>query len=179
MVQQYISFVKELKEKTGYIERRYWPPSRSQHELVMRLASQNDIDTSQLQDVLKYKESCEAFIAKYKKVYTTVGECPECKKAGRAGEIKEYDTFFGCTNFKQGCGFKLWKNPINKMFTTFKKPQGHNELFSMIKTILEGDSVIVENLISSQGNVFSGRFVIEKENNYWNLKMKFTKGRRK
>lgn len=178
MINQYIGLMDELKKEIGFIGREYWPPSRSQHELVLRLAQQNNVAEADIEEVLKYKVQCEAFINKYKRVYETVGECPECKANGRTGEVKDYDNFFGCVNFKKGCGFKLWKNSINKMFTTFKRPQSNDDLFNIIHNALEGNTVVVEDLVSKQGNVFPGKFVIEKENQYWNLKMKFTrKGR--
>ncbi len=43
----------------------------------------------------------------------TLGTCPKCKQ----GQIVEGKKAFGCTNYKNGCDFTIWKEIAHKTIT--------------------------------------------------------------
>lgn len=73
--------------------------------------------------------------------------CPLCSK----GEIKEDARAFGCTNWKDGCKFTVWKN-------------GSKITVDVIKRIIEtGESGKIEGLKSKSGSSYSANLKLDKE----------------
>lgn len=79
-----------------------------------------------------------------------VGICPRCKEPVIEGKVG-----YGCTGWKKGCKFVLWKNPKGAVFKdiTITKAKA--------KKLLAGEKVKFENLYSSNNkNSFTGYLVM-------------------
>ena len=74
---------------------------------------------------------------------TVIGTCPRC-----GGEIREGKTGYGCSNWKEGCKFVIWKKPKADIFknVTISAEQA--------KTLLEGKSVLMNRLINKSDKEF-------------------------
>ncbi|MEC5425197.1 DNA topoisomerase [Virgibacillus sp. C22-A2] len=95
-----------------------------------------------------------------------LGKCPIC----RSGVI-EGQKGFGCSNWKSGCKFVIWKN--DKFLATMKKKPSK----TMVKSLLKNGVVTVKGLTSKKGNKFNANMRYEKnqDNNFFSWKMEFTK----
>ncbi|WP_100404864.1 type IA DNA topoisomerase [Bacillus solitudinis] len=101
-----------------------------------------------------------------KKSLEVLGKCPLC------GEIIiEGKKGFGCSGWKKGCKFVIWKN--DKFLASMKKKPTK----TMVKTLLKFGSVTVKGLTSKKGNKFDAILRYEKspDNDYFNWKMEFKK----
>ena len=93
-----------------------------------------------------------------------VGKCPICGNA-----VIEGSKGFGCTNWKNGCKYTIWKD--DKFIASFGKTVSKE----MVKLLLQNGKVGFRNLKSKKGNTFSAYFRYEKneENGYFNWKIEF------
>jgi DNA topoisomerase-3 len=96
-----------------------------------------------------------------------LGKCPVCGNA-----IIEGSKGYGCSNWKNGCKFVIWKN--DKFLAAMKKKPTQ----TMVKTLLKEGSVTVKGLTSKKGNKFDAKLRYEKnaDNDYFSWKMEFLKG---
>lgn len=86
-----------------------------------------------------------------------IGKCPEC---GR--NVVEYSKAFGCSGYKEGCKFALWKED------RFLGSMGKKMTASMAKKFLSRKPVLVKGLKSKTGKVFDAHIELIKNNNgYW------------
>ena len=94
----------------------------------------------------------------------SLGECPEC-----GNPIIEGSKGFGCSNWKNGCKFTIWKD--DKYITSFGKTVSKE----MVQLLLKNGKVGFRNLKSKKGNTFSAYFRYEKnkETGYYNWKLEF------
>ena len=93
-----------------------------------------------------------------------LGDCPICKSP-----VIEGKKGFGCSNWKNGCKFVIWKD--DKYLHAFgKKPTK-----TMIKKLLKNGSAEVKGLKSKSGNKFDALFRYEKnpDNDYFSWKLEF------
>jgi DNA topoisomerase-3 len=95
-----------------------------------------------------------------------LGKCPLCGNG-----IIEGKKGFGCSNWKNGCKFVIWKN--DKFLATMKKKPSK----TMIKKLLKDGVVTVKGLTSKKGNKFDANLRYEKksDNEYFSWKMEFSK----
>ncbi|MFZ3579501.1 DNA topoisomerase [Virgibacillus sp. DJP39] len=95
-----------------------------------------------------------------------LGKCPQCE-----GMIIEGRKGFGCTNWKSGCKFVIWKN--DKYLATMKKKPTK----TMVKSLLSSGNAFVKGLASKKGNKFDAYLRYEKNpaNDYFSWKMEFKK----
>lgn len=93
-----------------------------------------------------------------------LGKCPVCRH-----DIVEGKKGFGCSNWKSGCKFVIWKN--DKFLATFKKKPTK----TMVKILLKNGVVQAKGLTSKNGNKFSANLRYEKNenNDYFSWKMEF------
>lgn len=105
-------------------------------------------------------------VTRGRKLNEFMGKCPVCGHA-----VIEGKKGFGCSNWKNGCKFVIWKN--DKFLATMKKKPTK----TMVKTLLKNGVVTVKGLTSKQGNKFDAQMRYEKnaENDYFSWKMEFTK----
>lgn len=93
-----------------------------------------------------------------------LGPCPVC-----GNPVVESEKSFGCSNWKNGCKFTIWKN--DKYITSFGKKVSKE----MVELLLKNGKVGFRNLKSKKGNTFSAYFRYEKneDTGYFNWKIEF------
>ncbi|QGU95301.1 type IA DNA topoisomerase [Clostridium bovifaecis] len=94
----------------------------------------------------------------------SLGNCPTC-----GNPVIEGKKAFGCSNWKNGCRFTIWKD--DKYIESFGKKVSKD----MVRILLEKGRVGFRNLKSKKGNVFSAYFRYEREEGtgYYRWKMEF------
>lgn len=85
---------------------------------------------------------------------TMIGVCPEC-----GNPVVETPKTFGCSNWKNGCKFAIWKN--DKYINTLGKEVSED----MVKILLKNGKVGFKRLKGKNGNFFSAYFHYEKDDN--------------
>ncbi|WP_243298439.1 type IA DNA topoisomerase [Bacillus litorisediminis] len=110
------------------------------------------------QDITIHQVSSE------KKLNEALGNCPVC-----GSKVLEGSKGFGCSNWKNGCKFVIWKN--DKFLATMKKKATK----SMVKSILTNQVAFVKGLTSKSGKKFNAYLRYEKnpEQDYFSWKMEF------
>ncbi|AXI08914.1 DNA topoisomerase III [Oceanobacillus zhaokaii] len=93
-----------------------------------------------------------------------LGTCPQC-----GGKIIEGYKGFGCSNWKKGCKFTIWKN--DKYLATMRKKPTK----TMVKQLLSNKKAYVKGLTSKKGKKFNAYLSYEKnpDNAYYSWKMEF------
>ncbi|MFB2348481.1 type IA DNA topoisomerase [Priestia megaterium] len=105
-------------------------------------------------------------VASQHKTNEVMGKCPVCGHG-----VIEGQKGFGCSNWKNGCKFVIWKN--DKFLATMKKKPTK----TMIKALLKNGIAPVKGLTSKKGNKFDANLRYEKnaDNEYFSWKMEFNK----
>lgn len=95
-----------------------------------------------------------------------LGKCPLCNHG-----VIEGTKGYGCSNWRNGCKFVIWKN--DKFLASMKKKPTK----TMVKTLLKNGVVTVKGLISKKGNKFDAHMRYEKnnDNEFFSWKMEFNK----
>ncbi|MFD2043888.1 DNA topoisomerase [Ornithinibacillus salinisoli] len=95
-----------------------------------------------------------------------LGKCPACE-----GNIVEGSKGYGCSNWKKGCTFVIWKNDFY-LRALKKRPTK-----TMVKDLLKNRQAYVKGLTSKQGKKFNAYLQYEKneQNDYYSWKMEFKK----
>lgn len=96
----------------------------------------------------------------------SLGKCPQC-----GNPIIEGQKGFGCSYWKGGCNFVIWKE--DKFLASMKK----RPTKAMVKILLENGVVEVKGFTSKKGNKFDAYLRYEKNpsNDYFSWKMEFKK----
>ncbi|MEM5011717.1 DNA topoisomerase [Niallia taxi] len=99
-----------------------------------------------------------------KRKIENLGKCPVC-----GHQVIEGQKGFGCSNWKQGCKFVIWKN--DKFLAALKKKPTK----TMVKAILKNGSAEVKGLTSKKGNKFDAilKYVKNTDNDYFSWQMDF------
>ena len=94
----------------------------------------------------------------------SIGKCPVC-----GNDIIEGEKGFGCTNWKNGCKYTIWKND------KFIESMGKRVTKEMVKLLLKNGKVGFRNLKSKKGTLFSAylRYEKDEKTGYYNWKMEF------
>jgi DNA topoisomerase III len=103
-------------------------------------------------------------VSNEKKTREVLGKCPLCGHG-----IIEGQKGFGCSNWKNGCKFVIWKN--DKFLASMKKKPTK----TMVKSLLKNGVALVKGLTSKKGNKFDAYLRYEKnpDNEYFSWKMEF------
>jgi DNA topoisomerase-3 len=98
-----------------------------------------------------------------------LGKCPLCSHG-----IIEGTKGYGCSNWRNGCKYVIWKN--DKFLASMKKKPTK----TMVKTLLMNGVVTVKGLTSKKGNKFDANMRYEKnqDNEYFSWKMEFQESKR-
>lgn len=98
------------------------------------------------------------------KTLEVLGNCPLCNSP-----IIEGKKGFGCSNWKSGCKFVIWKED------NYLKAFGKKPTKTMVKKLLKDGVVEVKGLKSKNGNKFDALFRYEKnpDNDYFSWKLEF------
>ncbi|GAB3064374.1 type IA DNA topoisomerase [Virgibacillus ainsalahensis] len=93
-----------------------------------------------------------------------LGKCPQCD-----GKVTDGYKGFGCSNWRKGCKFIIWKN--DKYLATMKKKPTK----TMVKSLLKNKKAYVKGLTSKKGKKFNAYLSYEKDqkNEYYSWKMEF------
>lgn len=125
-----------------------------------------DFTANSVAKIKNEKEVTINQITTEKKQMEVLGKCPICGHG-----IIEGQKGFGCSNWKSGCKFVIWKN--DKFLSTMKKKPTK----TMVKTLLKNGVVTVKGLTSKKGNKFDANLRYEKnpDNEYFSWKIEFIK----
>ncbi|MBU8754126.1 type IA DNA topoisomerase [Priestia megaterium] len=125
-----------------------------------------DFTTNAVETIKNEKEVTINEVASQRKQNEIMGKCPVCGHA-----VIEGQKGFGCSNWKSGCKFVIWKN--DKFLATMKKKPTK----TMVKALLKNGIAPVKGLISKKGNKFDANLRYEKnaDNEYFSWKMEFEK----
>ncbi|USL26469.1 type IA DNA topoisomerase [Priestia megaterium] len=122
--------------------------------------------TKAVETIKNEKEVTINEVASQRKPNEIIGKCPVCGHA-----VIEGQKGFGCSNWKNGCKFVIWKN--DKFLATMKKKPTK----TMVKALLKNGIAPVKGLTSKKGNKFDANLRYEKnaDNEYFSWKMEFEK----
>ncbi|MDZ3952391.1 DNA topoisomerase [Bacillus thuringiensis] len=156
--------VKELfdLEFTGRLEKAL---SDMEKQKVSKEVFLNFIFEFTKKSVIQIKNDRDVFLQPATKITNDVemlGKCPVC-----SGVIVEGMKGFGCTEWRNGCKFVIWKN--DKFLAAMnKKPTK-----TMVKKLLKDGNVLIKGLVSKKGNKFDAIFTYEKNpgSEFFNWKM--------
>ncbi|MEH7474654.1 DNA topoisomerase, partial [Priestia megaterium] len=125
-----------------------------------------DFTTKAVETIKNEKEVTINEVASQRKSNEIIGKCPVCGHA-----VIEGQKGFGCSNWKNGCKFVIWKN--DKFLATMKKKPTK----TMVKALLKNGIAPVKGLTSKKGNKFDAKLRYEKnaDNEYFSWKMEFEK----
>ena len=93
-----------------------------------------------------------------------IGKCPIC-----GNPVIEGTKGYGCTNWRNGCKFTIWKND------KFIAALGKKVSKEMVELLLKNGKVVFRNIKSKKGTTYSAylRYVKDDETGYFNWKMEF------
>ena len=153
-------------EFTGRLEKSLYDIEKghvNKHEFLQRIFS---FTTNSVEIIKADQAGIIHEIATERKTNEFIGKCPVCGHA-----VIEGKKGFGCSNWKSGCKFVIWKN--DKFLATMKKKPTK----TMVKSLLKNGVVTVKGLTSKKGNKFDAQMRYEKnqENDYFGWKMEFMK----
>ena len=96
----------------------------------------------------------------------SVGVCPIC-----GNPVVENEKGFGCTNWKNGCNFTIWKND------KFIASLGKKVTKQMVELLLKNGKVGFRNLKSKKGTMYSAylKYVRDDKTGYYKWEMEFIK----
>jgi DNA topoisomerase III len=126
-----------------------------------------DFTTKAVHTIKNEKDIIINEVTSEKKSIEALGKCPACN----LGSIIEGQKGYGCSNWKNGCKFVIWKN--DKFLAALKKKPSK----TMVKMLLKNGIATVKGLTSKKGNKFDANLRYEKnpENEYYSWKMEFLK----
>ncbi|WP_077622257.1 type IA DNA topoisomerase [Sediminibacillus massiliensis] len=95
-----------------------------------------------------------------------LGKCPQC-----GHKIIEGKKGFGCSNWKMGCKYVIWKN--DKFLASMRKKANK----TMVKSLLKNGKAYVKGLTSKKGKKFNAylRYKKNEDNDYYSWEMEFKK----
>lgn len=117
-----------------------------------------------VEDIKKDTAMLKSFKVELPEGTESIGKCPVC-----GNDIIEGEKGFGCTNWKNGCKYTIWKND------KFIESMGKKVTKEMVKLLLKNGKVGFRNLKSKKGTLFSAylRYEKDEKTGYYNWKMEF------
>lgn len=154
-----LEFTGRLEKSLSDIEKRTF----SKKEFLQLIF---DFTTKSVEIIKNEKEITINEVATEHKTNEVMGKCPLCGHA-----VIEGQKGFGCSNWKNGCKFVIWKN--DKFLAAMKKKPTK----TMVKALLKSGVAPVKGLTSKKGNKFDAILKYEKnvDNDYFSWKMEFEK----
>jgi len=158
--------VKELLdlEYTGKLEKTLSDIEKGKFKKDDFLSMIRDFTVEAVEDIKKDTSMLKNFKVDLPEGAESLGKCPIC-----GNDIIEGEKAFGCTNWKNGCNYTIWKD--DKYITSFGKKVSKE----MVQLLLKNGKVGFRNLKSKKGTVFSAYFKYERnpETGYFNWKIEF------
>lgn len=160
--------VKELfdLEFTGRLEKTLLDIEKQKFKKESFLNFIYDFTSKSVNTIKNEKDITLNEVSSEKQQVEVLGKCPECGHG-----IIEGKKGFGCSNWRNGCKFVIWKN--DKFLATMKKKPTK----TMVKMLLKNGVASVKGLTSKNGNKFDAslRYVKNPDNDYFSWKMEFKK----
>lgn len=176
---EYHSLIEELKKKVGFVEREYWPSSEAQAQAVRRIGIKLGLSEDEIETAAKHKAGAETFLKKNVVARTKLGKCPECAMNKKSGDVVATEKAYSCSEYRNGCGFTLWKDRITKQFTMLGYTPLSGGMDEVIKRGLGRNPLYVHDLKGKSG-AFEAAFVIQKDLKWgWQLALSFEKPKTK
>ncbi|OAH52545.1 MULTISPECIES: type IA DNA topoisomerase [Bacillaceae] len=153
-------------EFTGRLEKSLFDIEKRRFSKEEFLQVIFDFTTKSVQTIKSEQEITIKEVVTQRKTNEVLGKCPVCGHG-----VIEGQKGFGCSNWKSGCKFVIWKN--DKFLTAMKKKPTK----TMVKSLLKNGVVKVRGLTSKKGNKFDAMLKYEKnaDNDYFSWKMEFDK----
>ena len=158
--------IKELfdLEFTGRLEKTLFDIEKQKFTKESFLKLIFDFTSKSVETIKNEKDIIINEVASVTKSVEVLGKCPLCGHG-----VIEGQKGYGCSNWKNGCKYVIWKN--DKYLASMKKKPTK----TMVKTLLKNGVVLVKGLTSKKGNKFDALLRYEKnpENEYFSWKMEF------
>ncbi|MDG0029970.1 DNA topoisomerase [Priestia sp. Y58] len=153
-------------EFTGRLEKSLYDIEKKTFTKEQFLQFIFDFTTKSIETIKNEEEVTINEVTIQRKPNEVMGKCPVCGHA-----VIEGQKGFGCSNWKNGCKFVIWKN--DKFLATMKKKPTK----TMVKALLKNGIAPVKGLTSKKGNKFDANLKYEKnaDNEYFSWKMEFNK----
>lgn len=169
-IMEYHERINALKQEVGFIEMDKREPEEWQQIKALKIAEKMGLELGD--EVLKNREKLNKFLLDntQKTEYETLGKCPECKK----GKVRENNSAFGCTEFRNGCKFTLWKKNIYTFFERFGVQVTEAYVLNIIIAALKKEPLLFTGLKSHKGkfDAFIGLKYNKKYSN-WSMNLEF------
>ena len=169
-IMEYHERIQSLKQEIGFVEEELREPEEWQQDKALRIAENMGIELSE--EVLGSREKLNKFLLDNtsKTEYETLGKCPACKK----GKVRENSSAFGCTEFKNGCKFTLWKKNIYTFFERFGVQVTDVYVTNILVAALKKEPLLFTGLKSHKGK-FDAFIGIKESKEYsnWSLNLEF------
>ncbi|MEY8342187.1 type IA DNA topoisomerase [Niallia circulans] len=149
---------------TGRLEKALYDIEKGQFSKQQFLQIISSFTTNAVETIKKEEDIIIQEVTYAKAKTEVLGKCPLCGHA-----VIEGKKGFGCSNWKNGCKYVIWKN--DKFLATMKKKPTK----TMVKALLKNGKAPVKGLISKKGNKFDAIMKYEKnqDNEYFSWKMEF------
>ncbi|CAM5595452.1 putative DNA topoisomerase 1 [Streptomyces afghaniensis 772] [Streptomyces afghaniensis] len=149
---------------TGRLEKTLYDIEKGQFSKQQFLQIISSFTTNAVETIKKEEDIIIQEVTYTKAKTEVLGKCPLCGHA-----VIEGKKGFGCSNWKNGCKYVIWKN--DKFLGTMKKKPTK----TMVKALLKNGKAPVKGLISKKGNKFDAIMKYEKnqDNEYFSWKMEF------
>lgn len=158
--------VKELLDLqyTGRLEKTLSDIEKGKFKKDDFLAMIKDFTVEAVDDIKKDTAMLKNFKVALPEGTESIGKCPVC-----GNDIIEGEKGFGCTNWKNGCKYTIWKND------KFIESMGKKVTKEMVELLLKNGKVGFRNLKSKKGTLFSAylRYEKDEKTGYYNWKMEF------
>lgn len=153
-------------EFTGRLEKSLHDIEKNKFSKKEFLEFIYDFTVKSVEKIKTEKEITISEITSQRNSKEVLGRCPLCKHA-----VIEGQKGFGCSNWKNGCKFVIWKN--DKFLAAMKKKPTK----TMVKLLLKDGVTPVKGLQSKNGNKFAAKLRYEKnpDSDYFSWKMEFEK----
>lgn len=175
LLHQYSELIEALKKKIGFIERDYWTPSEGQVKMATSIAKKLKLSDDEIARIVKHKKSCETFLNENKVKRKKIGKCPACKLLGKEGVVYENEKAFGCSNYKDGCKFTIWKKSVVSTLDRFKQNSDCDMVTNVVTKGLTKAPLLLENLQGPNG-LYNAKLEVEKSLVFgWQLSLKYQK----
>lgn len=151
-------------EFTGRLEKSLFDIEKKNFSKDQFLHLIFDFTTKSVETIKNEKEITIHEVSAQGKTNEVLGKCPLCGHA-----VIEGQKGFGCSNWKNGCKFVIWKN--DKFLATMKKKPTK----TMVKSLLKNGVTTVKGLTGKNGNKFDAKLKYEKnsDNEFFSWKMEF------
>lgn len=171
LIMDYHQRIEALKEHVGFDNVETEEPYEWQVKKALEIAEKNGIQLGE--EILNDKNKIEIFLNNNmpKKDYESLGKCPSCKK----GKIREIEKGFGCSEYKNGCKFSIWKKSMFGFFERFGVQITESYMVNLIIAALKKEPLFYVGLLSAKAEKFNAFIDIAHNKQYdsWGLNLKF------